>query len=213
MGKKVDNITIIKSITLLFIGLTTLMAVILYNKFEDAKYAFNRNCYYRLENIQDRTNEEVKKLDSIRTYKKVSNSDVAEFAHLNSIIRSEQWYLSLSVHDYQWKIGKLKQTYQEQVSFGIILDSYFNYLKQTYKDKEYIDYDKENKKIDLVFKYYQGIQKILNGHIENVGNTGSLDKHEIINEEKWVSVYSEINKFDDDFKAQYSSQLVSTENK
>jgi hypothetical protein len=132
---------------------------------------------------------------------------------LDSIIRSEQLYLGLSVHDYQWKIGKLEKTYQYQPLFGSILYSYFEYLKQTYKDKEYINYDKENRKINLVFKYYQGIQKILNGNLENVGNTGSLDKYEIINKEKWVSVSSEINKFDEDFKEQYGSQFVTTESK
>lgn len=208
-----DNTTIVKCITLFFIGLTTITAVIFYNKFENAKYAFNRNCYYRLENLQSQTNEAVKKLDSAKTYKKVSESDVAEFVYLNSIIRSEQWYIGLAAHDYQWKIGKLEKTYQGQGSFGIILDSYFEYLKQTYKDKNYINYDKENEKIDLVFKYYQGIQKILNGNLENVGNTGSLDKHELINKEKWVLVSSEINKFDEDFKAQYSVELVSEKSK
>lgn len=208
-----DNTTIVKCITLFFIGLTTITAVIFYNKFENAKYAFNRNCYYRLENLQSQTNEAVKKLDSAKTYKKVSESDVAKFAYLNSIIRSEQWYIGLAAHDYQWKIGKLEKTYQGQASFGIILDSYFEYLKQTYKDKNYINYDKENEKIDLVFKYYQGIQKILNGNLENVGNTGSLDKHEIINKENWVLVSSEINKFDEDFKAKYSIQLVSEKSK
>lgn len=213
MGRKIGNTTIIKCITLFFIGLTTITAVIFYNKFENAKYAFNRNCYYRLENLQSQTNEAVKKLDSARTYKKVSESDVAEFAYLNSIIRSEQWYIGLAAHDYQWKIGKLEKTYQGQASFGIILNSYFEYLKQTYKDKNYINYDKENEKIDLVFKYYQGIQKILNGNLENVGNTGSLDKHEIINKENWVLVSSEINKFDEDFKAQYSVELVSEKSK
>ncbi|KZL90407.1 hypothetical protein [Clostridium magnum] len=213
MGRKMDNTTIVKCITLFFIGLTTITAVIFYNKFENAKYAFNRNCYYRLENLQSQTNEAVKKLDSAKTYKKVSESDVAEFVYLNSIIRSEQWYIGLAAHDYQWKIGKLEKTYQGQGSFGIILDSYFEYLKQTYKDKNYINYDKENEKIDLVFKYYQGIQKILNGNLENVGNTGSLDKHELINKEKWVLVSSEINKFDEDFKAQYSVELVSEKSK
>ena len=188
-------------------------AVIFYNKFENAKYAFNRNCYYRLENLQLRTNEIVKKLSSVKTYEKVSNSDVTEFAYLNSIIRSEQWYIGLSVYDYQWKIGKLEKTYKGQSLFGCTLDSYFDYLKQTYKDKEYINYDKENKKMDLVLKYYQEIEKILNGNLENVGNTGSLDKNEIINKENWVSLSSEINKFDEDFKEQYATQLVSTESK
>lgn len=208
-----DNTTIIRGIILLFIGVSVIAAGMLYNKFENAKYAFNRNCYYRLENLQSRTNEAIKKLDTLRTYKRISDSDVAELTYLNSIIRSEQWYIGLSVHDYQWKIGNLAQIYQEQSSFGIILDSYFHYLRQTYKDKDNINYDKENEKIDLVFKYYQGIQKILNGSLESVSNTGSLDKNEIINREKWVLVSSEINRFDEDFKAQYSIQLVSSESK
>jgi len=208
-----NNTTIIKNIILFFIILAMITAVIFYDKFENAKYAFNRNCYYRLENLQSRTNDIVKKLNSVKTYKKVSNSDVIEFTYLNSIIRSEQWYIGLSVHDYQWKIGKLEKTYQGQSLFGSALDSYFDYLKQTYKDKEYINYDKENNKIDLVFKYYQGIEKILNRNLENVGNTGSLDKHEIIDKENWVSLSSEINKFDEDFKEQYATQLISTESK
>ncbi|MBC2579420.1 hypothetical protein [Clostridium sp. DJ247] len=59
----VKNITSKIILKVLVIMLTFLIIVtgIMYGKYENARYVFNRNCYYRLEDLQGSTNEIVKK--------------------------------------------------------------------------------------------------------------------------------------------------------
>lgn len=211
----VKNITskIILKVLVIILVFFVIVTGIMYGKYEDARYAFNINCYYRLEDLQGSTNEIVKKLNTIKVNNKASIVELTEIMYLHSIVKREQWYLSLSLHDYEWKIRKIAKPYEEQSSFGINIDLYFDYIMKVYKDKVYIDYEKETKRVNLVCKYYGGIQQILNKKTESIGNTGSLDKHDIITKENWIELTSDINKYDKSFREQHANELATLQSK
>lgn len=178
-----------------------------YKKFEKAKYAYNRNCYYRIESTAIKTEQMINELQKICDSRSVSKESILRLRYLESFIGSELTYLNLEVDDYQWKINKINGFNHSTGMSGMVIEAYFNYIEKNYNNESYIDLKKEADSLKYILQYYEGIRNVIyNG--SNDTNFEKKFKADIIEKDSWIEIVSRINKFETDFNYKNRNKIL-----
>ena len=178
-----------------------------YKKFEKAKYAYNRNCYYRIESTVIKTEQMINELQKICKSSNVSKESILRLRYLESSIGSEVTYLNLEVDDYQWKINKINGFSYSSGMSGMVIEAYFNYIEKNYNNESYIDLKKEADSLKYILQYYEGIRKVIYND-SNDTNFEKKFKADIIEKGSWIEIVSRLNKFETDFNYKNRNKIL-----
>lgn len=185
----------------------TIVCYVYYNKFQDSKYAYNRNCYYRIDTLLIKADKILTELQDLRNDDKVSKEDILKLQYLASSISNEATYLNFEVHDYNWKIDKAKKLEYESVKQGNIIRAYFSHIEKDYADYSYLDLKKEAEALDYVALYYKNMKAAIRNSTEEV-NFESSFKPDILEKASWIDMVSRLNKFEEEFNNENISKIL-----
>lgn len=194
------------SITSLLI-IMTIISYRYYRKFEDAKYAYNRNCYYRTESIAIKTERMIGELQKIIESDKISKENILKLKYLESAINTEITYLNLQVEDFQWKISKVNRFNPGFGIHGMVIEAYFNYIERSYTDGRYLDVKKEADALNHILLYYTGMKKVIYNGSDNT-NFEQNFKADILRKDNWIEIVSRLNKFEQDFNDENRDKIL-----
>lgn len=195
------------------LGITSLLIIMTiisyryYRKFEDAKYAYNRNCYYRTESIAIKTERMIEELQKIIEHDKISKEDILKLKFLESAISTEITYLNFQVGDYQWKISKVNNFNPGLGIQGMVIDAYFNYIEKSYTDGGYIDVKKEADALNHILLYYTDMKKVIYNDADNA-NFEQNFKADILRKDSWIQIVSRLNKFEQNFNDENRDKIL-----
>lgn len=195
------------------LGITSLLIIMTiisyryYKKFEDAKYAYNRNCYYRTESVAIKTERMIGELQKIIESNKISKENILKLKYLQSAISTEITYLNLQVEDFQWKISKVNSFNPHIGIHGAVIDAYFNYIEKSYSDGSYIDSKKEADALNHILLYYTDMEKVIYNGSDNTNFEQSF-KADILRKDSWIEIVSRLNKFEQSFNDENRDKIL-----
>jgi hypothetical protein len=178
-----------------------------YKKFEDAKYAFNRNCFYRTESVAIKTEGMIGELQRIIESGKISKENILGLNYIQRSISAEITYLNLQVHDFQWKISKVDSFNPYIGIHGTVIDAYFNYIEKSYSDGSYIDAEKEADALKHILLFYTEMKKVIYNGSDNANFEQSF-KADILRKDYWIDIVSRLNKLEQSFNEENRDKIL-----